>query len=519
MLDTNEQKRLCDLVSAPSVGAVLYQAYALTEELKAMDGENYPEQAFRIRNVFLSIVDYIQDELGKVLNDEKSTGKKPDKEDVGKLLAFALSLRCIYRNLRALRASGPNYCPRGIQAAIAYLASHFLDDSGRKVACLARTQPMYMATYFEPVKDLFKKHFDPLLIPGNSRIWDETFDSDTGRVSQVDNSDVDGILHEFWERWLKKIPEGDRADLGIEPPTKIAIISFGGLDDHDALLYSVFAHEIAHFIDFGSLSRGTYSKKIIDEQLSIIKRTERFAKGDQFQELANRLAVFLREIFADLLATRMLGFPYFIALAELLKTMGDWKENSLVLKEGYPNIHLRLAFVLQHLCDSGNGYDLIGFMDSHKDDFNFETERLMYLLREWQSKLKSLNHVNDLNDLITRKEWSSEVYIDGLIIGCLPHCLSKLIELAKEIIPASKRPVLGTSIFERIKLLDEGRPPSFEEDTVSAFHDIMFAAWAYQIIHGEGKEFNLKEPQEKYGEYVKTCKLVVEALNEAAGVS
>ena len=61
------KKKLRQLVEFPSLGALVYQAHFLVQELKRINDEEYPREACIIRDVLLCFAEHIFDELERIL--------------------------------------------------------------------------------------------------------------------------------------------------------------------------------------------------------------------------------------------------------------------------------------------------------------------------------------------------------------------------------------------------------------------------------------------------------------------
>jgi hypothetical protein len=169
------------------------------------------------------------------------------------------------------------------------------------------------------------------------------------------------MLRELWKRHCSKVTDEEQPKkLDSALPQQVAILSFAGLDTHDTLSYPLLAHELGHFIDLSyptplnvqpSVSNAARIRE--DEVRQVLEKylVTNVPRRDVtvcHKALVDRVFVALREIVADLLATRMMGFGYFAAHSEFLKTLAAWPQQTLT-NSGYPGIKYRLSLVLQHL--------------------------------------------------------------------------------------------------------------------------------------------------------------------------
>jgi hypothetical protein len=183
------------------------------------------------------------------------------------------------------------------------------------------------------------------------------------------------MLLELWRRHLTDASEDERKKLGAAPPPHVAILSFAGLDTDDTLSYPLLAHELGHFIDLSPLpplssSPNVNNAALIPEE-EVRKVLEQYRGPNvpardvtaSHKATVDRVFVALREIMADLLATRMMGFGYFAAHSEFLKILAAWPQPTLT-PSGYPGIKYRLGLVLEHLLDP-DGCDFRSFLKQH----------------------------------------------------------------------------------------------------------------------------------------------------------
>src|ERR1035438_2035739 len=116
----------------------------------------------------------------------------------------------------------------------------------------------------------------------------------------------------------KATDEKQRDKLDAEPPRQVAILSFAGLDTHDTFLYPLLAHELGHFIDLSYAtplnvsSSVSNAARIREEEVRLILEQQGSSVPARdvtahHRALVDRVFVAVREIIADLLATRMMG--------------------------------------------------------------------------------------------------------------------------------------------------------------------------------------------------------------------
>jgi len=492
----NNPKSLRSYVNAPSVGAMAYQAYALSIELEAIKS---PKEARQVRDVLLTIVDYVQTELQKIFDFEKPYAEEHDPGFI-RTRQLARVLHEIYFDVLCLRANTVERCPPAIQTSVSSLVEKYFPESNSKPVCLVRAQPAYMADYKEPITDLFENLITPdLLDPSGDLITiDENYE----------------VLQTIWRQYVGKLSEPKRSEFGSTPPRHVAIISFAGLDGYDTLLYPILAHEIAHFIDLSYHPHLHMSENIVRHIKTVLKKAP-YLGEEEGSRLKSHISVCLRELMADLLAVRMMGFSFFLAQAEFLKTLTGWHPSILITPTGYPENHLRLGLVFGQLLAPSSKGNVRNFLKGEENTHSKEAGLLQVLLNEWEEKLLSMNKIQSLEELHKIKPPSDTPRSPKIVAECVIPCIPELIKLAAEIIPDEKCSKLQPSLFDRVALLKDRKSPLLVGDSVSSFSEIMTAAWAYQILYGEEREMGMQIPEKMFREYDTTCKLTLGALNAA----
>ena len=496
-----DSKRHRLLVKAPSVGAILYQAIALSEELMSFKEGEYPPATYQIRNVLLCIVDFARRELTKILVPTKPYSDERDLE-FARTRELAKILHAIYVNIRFLRASSQFHCPLGIQSVISALARrHMPNTPGTEPICLVRAQPVYNAQYYKPVEWLLKPYTD---------FWDPQGDLGRQRISPED------MLQILWDQWQQHSPEAKLLRVGKIAPRPVSVISFAGLDDHDALLYPILlTHELAHFVAFSqpiSLDKKINIRPALDALLK-----QKSISDNEIDRQEKMINICLRELTADLLAVRMMGFSFFFAQAEFLKTVRSWRRGSLIIRDtGYPENHFRLAVVLAQLLNQNQAWNIRSFFEDAQKTHPVESRLLLSILKEWEHELLDLNSVRSLARIPSSSPSTYQGFNDQVASQILHRILPDFIRHICEIIPDEKCPHLSKSFFQRIERLCERKPPYLPGDSVESFSEIMSAAWAYQLIHGEISEEKLGEPEKMFKEYNQICELVRDAVDKFA---
>jgi dCTP deaminase len=496
-------EQLGKMISSPSIGAVAYQASALIHELKRINKEEYLDEACQIRDVFLCIAEYIQEQLW----DLKATASGPPgsvPESVfARSRALGHILHEIYSYIRYLWASSPRQSPPGIQVALAQLTQAYFPKPNGAALCLVRPQWHYNLTYVPMAWYLRNLLGVGVLDP-------------KGTLGSKDSED---ILRKLWTAWRQKLDKADEKCL--TPPTQLAILSFPGLDTEDTLLYPLLAHELGHFIDY-SHDRPLYLRDDLkakaeiklDQVREVMEKT--LGKQPEPQDvdanhkfLVGNVCIAIREILADLFATRMLGFAFFAAQSEFLKTVAAWSE-APITPTGYPGIKFRLGIIFDHLTKHLAG-DLLSFLDSHSKSRPDTAGVLLSYLERWRERLLA---PDPKRSAPLAGQAATEQQLRKLAQNAVRAVLPDLHSVVREIIPDEQTPKLTGQFFDRIARLARDLPPSCITEPSNCFAEVLAAGWAYQLIYGEEREPNAGKGthDDQVGEYRKTCRLVLKSI-------
>ena len=502
------EKNLQRFVEFPSLSALVYQAHFLVQELKRINDEEYPHEACVIRNVLLCFAEHIFDELEKISSSPNESESRSN-ENLVRACNLGRALHEIHSFIRYLRASSPHQSPPALQVALARLTDlHFPlsqeNDPGGKPICLVRPQWKYNLTCVP-----LTLHLRRLIAP---------FELDPDGKLGIKSSRE--IIPALWKKRRSKLSGAEQDELSEHPPEQLAILSFAGLDTNDTLLYTLLAHELGHFVDFSShpplnLSRFlTRSAQITEKQVQdILEKTYNGQVNPAeakriWSDLVDKTFVCLRELLADLLATRMMGFSFFVAQAEFLKTLASWP-GQIIESSGYPGIKFRLSVIFNHLIGDDFPDNIMTFLDKHRDNFPDESGPLIEYLNVWKERLqdppiRSVENERESPDLSAQ--------LDALVEDAVRHALSDLNKIAADTIAHKKCAHLTPKFFDRITRLRNELPPSCPQEEPNCFAEIMSSAWVYQILHGEQREAERQSIDEKFGEYNKTCRLVLKAI-------
>jgi hypothetical protein len=495
--------QIASLVASPSLGAITYQANWLLRQLSRVNEQEYLPEACKLKEIFECIAEHVLNELWAMQSPDQLFEALNDG-DFSRTRALGRVLHQLHSFLRYLWASSPRQSPPGIQSAVNLLAGlHFPSANGAPV-CLVRPQWKYNLTYVS-MTAIFK---DKIL---------SSSDLDPNGFLGLD---PDSILLELWKRHRANIDEERRKKLDLEPPRQVAILSFAGLDTHDTLLYPLLAHELGHFIDFSfsvplNVSPSiTNATRIREEEVRQVLE-HHLASGvaarvvtANHKMIVDRVFVAVREIVADLLATRMMSFGFFAAHSEFLKTLAQWPQPTLT-NSGYPGIKYRLRLVLEHLLDI-DGCNFRNFLQSYTTasdpTWRATAMSLDQYLTSWESRLAPAP-----SDIIS----SGNALVDALnrlADSAIERAHPEIVKLVKQTIPRERCSEMSPKFFRRIQLLQGYLPPSCPGETAESFAEIAAAAWAYQILFGELREHSKKTLDERNEEYMRICQLTLKGI-------
>jgi dCTP deaminase len=490
------------LARSASASAIAYEARGLLSELERITPHEFPKHACRLRDVLRCWPEFVLEELSKLQTKHPIGVTGPDSV---RLRQLANVLREVYSYVRYLTASAPRQAPPAIQASLAQLTDRFFPKANGTPVTVIRPQWKYNWKYVPISRDLQDLITPAALDP----------DGVLGISAKTD------ILAKLWQWYVSRVDVSERDRLGTDPPSQLAILSFAGLDTHDSLLYPLLAHELGHFIDYSfsnPLSLGseiTAASYIAYSEVEAILNSEAPELINRVQEIWRdvtlRVGVCIRELLADSLALRMIGFGFFAAQAEFLKTITGWPQ-TLLTPSGYPGIKFRLWSVFRQLTDltfSGNPRT---FFTAHDQ----VALAVLHYLGEWEHRLSYASGSADLN--VTPSSIrppgiaSVDAKLDDLAEQAVLNALPKVVSAAENTIPTDRTATLTARFHERVARLERDLPPSTANEIPNSFAEILAAAWAYQLAFGEERERKALTAADKHDEYQKTCRLVLKAI-------
>lgn len=496
---------LNSLVVSPSLGGVIYQARTLIDELKKINDEEFPRETLLVREVFLCLAEHILEELKGMSNPERPFELGPD--DPTRIRSLAEILREFHSYIRYLWASSPRQSPPAVQTALVELTKlHFPKEHGDPV-CIVRPQWTYNLKFVPLMQELKKIRRSVLDFHGRLGVQ---------RTEQ--------IISALWEKRLEKLRGAGKEPLAERAPEQIGVLSFAAIDTPDAFLLPLLGHELAHFLAYSpprplhkdpELMRATTISE--DTVKTLIRDTTGKYPGPGEVKfwgiLCNQTWTCLRELLADLIATRMLGLSFFLAQARFLKSLSPWLKPRILLEEyGYPAIHFRLSLILRHLTADDYPGNPLTFLPGHSGTHSGVTEPLIKYLETWRQHLEAQPDIVPKKTEIFGELLTEPFYrlVENAVNN--PDTIDILSRIAKRVIPDERCARLGATFFERIARLEQDLPPSVPEENSNSFSEIMSASWAYQVIYGEARETERTQAGSRFDEHSKTSNLMIKAI-------
>ncbi len=328
----------------------------------------------------------------------------------------------------------------------------------------------------------------------------------------------------LWTWRRNSLGPEEQKSIEADPPKHIAVLSFAGLDTHDALLYPILAHELGHFIDFSSepllnLSPDIVAKTQIAFQdvialLASKGPTSLVAANMHWKTVVTRVNTCVRELLADLLGLRMMGFGFFAAQTELLKTTTSWPDvEPLVSRSGYPGTKFRFWSLLRALLQRDFRGNLRRFFEDVTPPQSLALTNLEHYLSEWESLVQYSANLQDLPPIVDPNiEPDLQRALDALAANAVLRGYEAILEVARTTIPDAATASLSPAFYDRIVRLRADLPPSLPAERQNSFSEVMAAAWAYQLTYGEERERGQPDHASQLREYDKTCRLVMKAV-------
>lgn len=497
---------------------MLYQSLALSRRIDSIIHDiRYPAQAVRIARVFALLVDQTRICLWNILQKKYPLSAGPINIIV---LRLADGIRELNAYLRFLHASDPISAPPSVQAAISDLVNRYVAPAlgcvrpDEEVVALVRPQWRYNFKFIDLFGEL-APHIEISFLDPNFEL---DFDKDQKESLYT-------FIEMLWDSRQKTDPTYQH----VRPPRHVAILSFASLDRGDVLLSPLLAHELGHFIDLCTPGTLFHADDILarvmprDEEfaeiLALYHKTPRESVAFQQIESAKatvdeRLSACLAELVADLLAARMVGLPFFVALAEFLKNHVEF-DGFVISDTGYPGALFRLKCIWDELLQlEPNFATASGFRDVGDVATGVGAPRAAGYFQDWKERFENTEFSNPAGTALYER-------LDELAARKVREVLPSLREKIREVIKDQDAARLPTMLPLLMKHLDLRLPPFLPEvggerpspsSPPRGFSDILAAAWFYELGSGGTREESEKTPETQFSEYRDTCALVFKAL-------
>ena len=408
--------------------------------------------------------------------------------------------------MRCPPRSAPSQAPPAVQAALNQLIKlHFPKTNGSPV-CVIRPQWEYNLKYV------------PLTLQLRNLISPAVLDPDM-ELSVTGPADLADAL---WTWRKNRLRAEGQQNLPAESPRHLAVLSFAGLDTHDCLLYPLLAHELGHLVDYsfhpplslkGDITQRAHVTFSAVSDVLTSKAPELLLQATLlWSEVVTRVTVCVRELLADLLALRMMGFGFFAAQSEFLKTIAAWPE-VLVTPSGYPGTKFRLWSILRHLLREDFPGNIRRFLTDNTPLPSLGLQVVTDYVSEWESRVK---YGRDLDSRPPPPDPTAAADVkqalDALAQKAVLETLESIVEVAKATIPDDKCASLSSSFFDRVARLERDLPPTPQQENPRCFAEIMTAGWAYQLCFGEEREAQKPTFKDQAEEHEKTCRLLLKSI-------
>jgi dCTP deaminase len=408
-----------------------------------------------------------------------------------------------------LTASSPRQAPPAVQSALDHLLGlHFPTANGRAV-CIVRPQWTYNLSYVN-LSAMLRNLIAPAALDPNMTLPATTA------------VEIPGAL---WTWRRDKLSADEQKTVAPNVADHVAILSFAGLDTHDALLYPILAHELGHFIDYSftpplNLDTSINQKGAIAFAKVVAVLTAKATgvpagvANQIWNDVVGRVNTCVRELLADLLAIRMMGFGFFAAQTELLKTISPWPDpEPLVTGSGYPSTKFRVWSMLRHLLSADFPGNIRAFFAANVTPATLDLTPLTHYLSEWETLAM---FGTDLNGKPIPVDPNSQpdvtTALDALTANAVLNAYDVIVDVAKTAIPDANAAHLTTQFFERVERLKVDLPPTVQTERKDSFAEIMAAGWAYELTYGEEREHHKTDLQAQFKEYQKTCQLLMKGV-------
>lgn len=502
---------------AVSVAAIMYQNHRLLEKLVELaDGSGQTPEVSRLAQLFYVLASRVHE----ILEQYRRAPSPLLSAETEVVLSLAETTQVIHSWLRYFHTAQIQRCPEALQFVVSSLVRMFVVPAFRckpeDVAVLVRPQWHYSVKFID-VLGLFASEIELHVLEAEQFMAVANDLDERARISL--------LITRIWnERRAGESGDFNFSAFGGDAPRFPAILSFSSLDKDDALLYPLLAHEVGHLIDLchpqgrvhqqgidspphRPAAAGAAAPGQTESDTEKSPRVDVLARESRADE--ELLSICLAEVAADLIATRMLGPSYFIALAEYFKSKFSLDATILDEESGYPAAQYRLRYVLREL-------DAVcpDVLQEQPGADRVSRNHTARYLQTWRERLEGIQFTQSSGEL------ESPLQVKR-IAESLDQRLAMLRQRLSSVVPeeCSYRP--SVAVDRLVSALSTGRSLRDPQDgqhvdpaaAAQWLGDVMFAAWIYELSIGEVIEESQESVADGCRTYSAMCSLVSASLH------
>jgi dCTP deaminase len=465
------------MVSHREVGAVLNKAHTIIAELLTFSEDEYTPEACVLRDILITIIDYVRDSLAALLGDEAALERRSTSLNVQALGGI---LQALFPMLRYLKASASLTTPPALQVLVSSTVEKYFRSEGGTRLTIVRPQWHYNCKFVALSRELGS------LLVGNRSSLATTNGFLRNTSTLVPHHDDIEDPPKTFATLVAAMSAGSTAPRfpDHQPPSQIAILSMAGLDKHDVLLYPMMAHEIGHFLTFEPPTpvHAEITESIKYDAASIraiAKNENRSVDEVQISRVltltTDKIEVCVRELLADLIAIRTFGLGYFFTLAEYLSALYQWDDPHISPKNSYPSMRLRLTVAFRELAEQSAIKRIMSTARPRRFDREIK-ERLKF----WQVRVEQ-----PLIPTVIRTATAQPVddsFVQGLAERAVINNQALIVKNARLLVPEAHS-AIDAKTATRVDHLINELPPLLGGDDTSSIPGIFSAAWLYAFTH------------------------------------
>lgn len=477
-----------------AVAGYAYQADGLLEKLLQFRSADYSKEA-RVTAAFLAaFVFRVRDALWS-----NAYTKNELRWDDNKARELGRTIQLVHSLVRYIAASDPRVSPPSLQRILSDLGAQLVAPlSNSPVVVLVRPQWKYNSKFLS------------LSTLVRSLVNFEVLDEERDPEDPIAEAGI--YLDEAWEEFINASWKLD------SKPGEIGVLSFPGLDHGSLLEAPILVHELAHFYDYSTTpplhhkftNKAFYTFESFAAQLKSFPLSESELVA-HWRETTRMIGVAIRELLADAIATRIMGFSFFLAEAEVLPRVSEEKPpEPPILDTGYPGMAVRLDAIRRTLDEMHGG----SFSKAcRRREHGLSPEILKWVEHSWKGW-------DDLiqNGLVLKRSRSKRPEaqlrerLRAIRYSAVRNAIPEILDAAGTIVPPSLTAKMTPGLSRRLQMLNADLPPHLDGDTSSDFAEILTAAWIFYLIECANDKRPSRELHEARARYLKINRLVEKAL-------